>query len=298
MKGKLAYESAIVLLFAGLACALQALRGIVGVQLGMGFSLDLVAVPALLAFFLYGLRNGLAVLLLTSVFIAFSEPAGWLGAAMKLAATIPMIAVPAFYSLSMKRGFGAGKPVMSMFFALFIALFAFVAWEAVTAPLPPAQSLGWGAGGLVFAMPLGSFLIGLLPLAAVFAFALGLIPLWERNSRGLSPFPFEQPRLVVEVLLVAFFIRCTAMAVATYYCVGPAYWGVSPYAAMAAVPIYAVFAFNIAQGALEMFAAWVIVFKLGLERYAAWQAPARYQSASPVRAARSRARPSRRSSRR
>lgn len=273
MKGTRSYDIMIVLLFAGLGAALQVLRGVLGMQVGAGFYIDLVAVPALLAFFLYGFRSSLAVLLLVSAFIALTEPDSWLGASMKLAATLPMVAVPAFYALSMKKGFAVGKPALSMFFALFIALFAFVLWEASTAPvLPQAPGLEIVRGDYIFVLPLGSLLLGLLPLAALLGFSGSLVFLWRRYSAGLGPLPFEQPRLLLEVLLVALFIRCAAMAASTYYYAGPVYWGVDPYRLMAGLPWYAIFAYNIAQGALEMLVAWVIAFKLGIvEKYAAWQ---------------------------
>ena len=74
-------------------------------------------------------------------------------------------------------------------------------------------------------------LLGLLPVAAIFLFSSWLVLIWGRYSKKLSPMPFAQPRLLAEVLLVALFIRISAMLVANYYYAGPIYLGavVSPF---------------------------------------------------------------------
>jgi len=48
-----------------------------------------------LAFFLYGLSEALIVSILTTMFILVYSPTGFVGAAMKLVATLPMFLIPA-----------------------------------------------------------------------------------------------------------------------------------------------------------------------------------------------------------
>lgn len=274
MKAK-SYDAVIILLFAALACSLQALHGVLGVGSGFGMSIDLVAVPALIAFFLYGYRSSLAVLLLTAVFIALTEPSSWLGASMKLAATLPMISIPALYALFMERKFSLNRLWLNAFFALFIALLVFVVFEAVTAP--PQKISGAmviGPDGVLRTetqIQVGSLLLGLLPITAILLFAAWLILIWGKYSRKLSPMPFAQPRLLAEVLLVALFVRASGMLAAYYYYAGPVYFGAPPEGIMAAVPWHLVLGWNAAQGILEVLIAWLIAFPAGVaRRYAAW----------------------------
>ena len=273
MKGRQERETVMVLLFAALACALQALRWIIGIPAGAGMVIDLVAVPALIAFFLYGFRSSVAVLSLTALFIALTEPDSWLGAGMKLAATLPMLAIPALYALFMEKRFSLSRVGLSAFFALFIALSAFALWEAATTPAPaliPDLSLGTLCAEI--AVPLGDLLLGILPVAAIIIFTMWLLLSWGRHSRRLSPMPFAQPRLLAEVVLVALFIRCAAMIVATWHFAGPLYWGAGPEILVFAIPWYAILAWNAAQGVIEVAAAWLIAFGLGLaEKYSEWR---------------------------
>ena len=277
MKRSQEYDIAIVILFAALSCALQALRGVLGIQGGYGMALDLVAVPALLAFFLYGYRSSVAVLLLASLFIALTAPDSWLGASMKLAATLPMISIPALYALFMERKFSLNRTWLNAFFALFVALFVFILFEAMTTPPTPLSvaSLVIGESGVMIVqneIQLGGLLLGLLPVAAIFLFSFWLLLIWGRYSKKLSPMPFAQPRLLAEVVAVALFIRVAAMLAAYYYYAGPIYLSATPEGLMTAFQWYMIIGWNAAQGILEVLIAWLLVFGLGFARkYAAWQ---------------------------
>ena len=278
MKGKRVYDIAIIVLLAALAVALQGMRFEIAISAGTALVIDLVAVPALLAFFLYGFRESFVVLLLTCIGITFIDPMSWLGASMKLAGTLPMIAIPAFYVLSTKKGFAAKKLWPSAFFALFIALFAFVLEETYFGAASQVEGFAIGYGSphtppiTEVSIPLGNLLLGLLPIVALFVFALVLLKPWKHFAKGVSPLMFEQPRLLAEVLLVAVFIRGATIAVSSYYFGGPIFYGFSPEWLMTMVPWYILFLMNAVQGALEMFIAWFILFPTGLvERYSSWE---------------------------
>jgi len=60
-----------------------------------GMKIDLVGTMWVLAYFLYGLREALSVSLITTIFILGYSPTTFIGAFMKLIATLPMFLVPA-----------------------------------------------------------------------------------------------------------------------------------------------------------------------------------------------------------
>jgi len=60
-----------------------------------GMKIDFVGAVWVLAFFLYGLSEALIVSILTTMFILVYSPTGFVGAAMKLVATLPMFLIPA-----------------------------------------------------------------------------------------------------------------------------------------------------------------------------------------------------------
>ena len=56
---------------------------------------DLVGIPWVLSFFLYGWKSALGVATITSIYIAMFSTTGYVGAITKFVATIPMFLVPA-----------------------------------------------------------------------------------------------------------------------------------------------------------------------------------------------------------
>ena len=67
----------------------------IGYPTPWGMWIDIVAIPWILAFFLYGWSGGLIVSSLGALIITFVAPSTWLGAFMKWIATLPMWLVPA-----------------------------------------------------------------------------------------------------------------------------------------------------------------------------------------------------------
>jgi riboflavin transporter FmnP len=70
-----------------------------------GMKIDFVGVIWVLAYFLYGVREALSVSIITAIFISIVMPTGFLGAMMKLIATLPMFVIPALIS----QGYGSKK---------------------------------------------------------------------------------------------------------------------------------------------------------------------------------------------
>lgn len=63
-----------------------------------GMKIDFVGTIWVLAYFLYGLKEALSVSVITAIFISMVMPTGFLGATMKLIATIPMFVIPELIS--------------------------------------------------------------------------------------------------------------------------------------------------------------------------------------------------------
>lgn len=65
----------------------------IGFKTQWGMWIDVVAVPWIVAYFLFGLKGGLTVSLIGSIIITLIAPDTWLGASAKLIATIPMFLI-------------------------------------------------------------------------------------------------------------------------------------------------------------------------------------------------------------
>lgn len=85
-----------------------------------GMWIDIVAVSWIVAFFLYGIRSALLVSLLGSAVITLFAPDTWLGASMKLGATLPIL-LSLYIVMKMKK---AGHTGYASFKSLIIPLIA------------------------------------------------------------------------------------------------------------------------------------------------------------------------------
>lgn len=87
----------IILTSAGMLAAVSIVFQIVhiGYQSPWGMWVDLVAIPWILAYFLFGFRGSLITAAVSSIIIALVAPSGLVGASMKFLATLPMFFVPA-----------------------------------------------------------------------------------------------------------------------------------------------------------------------------------------------------------
>ncbi|MBN2042745.1 MAG: hypothetical protein JW754_02965 [Candidatus Aenigmarchaeota archaeon] len=68
-----------------------------------GMWIDLVAIPWILAYFIFGFRTSVLTACVSAVLIALLAPSGYIGASMKLLATIPMIIGPALVLLFSRK---------------------------------------------------------------------------------------------------------------------------------------------------------------------------------------------------
>lgn len=86
-----------ILTSAGMLAAIASVFQIIhiGYQSPWGMWIDFVAIPWILAYFLFGFRGSLMTAVTSSIIIALVDYSSWIGAGMKFIATLPMFFVPA-----------------------------------------------------------------------------------------------------------------------------------------------------------------------------------------------------------
>ena len=89
----------VILTSAGLLAAVSAVLQVVhiGYLSPWGMWIDMVAIPWIIAYFLFGYRGSLVVSVISAVIITLVAPSTWLGAMMKWVATLSMWLVPSIY---------------------------------------------------------------------------------------------------------------------------------------------------------------------------------------------------------
>jgi len=276
------YKLTSIAMLSCLASLLQLSHGAIGIPTGFGMTVDLVGVPIILGFFLFGLDAAIYISLITALVITVASPETWLGASMKFAATVPMFLIPSFYMLSVKKNFDTGKILVNMFFALFVSLMLFlVSINANLAGRSYAPSI---SNSTLYTVPQIDYfttteskvtapdlLLGLLPIAAIALFSLILLHFWGRYSGDTTPLIFSDAKPLAIMLTLSVIVRGIAMVVSNYYFAGPLFFHISPEQFMATIPWYIIFAWNVFQGIVEVVLAWILAFKFGfMERYSAW----------------------------
>ncbi len=245
------------------ACAfiLQITNPLLGIQTGFGMTVDLVAVPIILALFMFGVSSAIEVLTLATIFIALFAPTGKIGAVMKFAATAPIIILAAMNIIRKK-----GNPDMK-------------ANAAILAGGLVATTVLFWLGAWIYDSLKGSYLLlfGLLPILAM-AGALYLIS--KASKPGESDYRmFENSRSFLLVVIAAIIVRGIAMIIANYYFAGPLYFKMPAeefigYITSSNILFFGkgsawyavVFVFNAIQTIVETAVAWVLAYKFGLAR--------------------------------
>ncbi|MEM3030749.1 MAG: hypothetical protein QXH27_03375 [Candidatus Micrarchaeia archaeon] len=254
------FEVVAVAFLAALAVLLQFSHNFIGLPMSVtGFMwVDLVGVPALLAFFLFGFEHALYVSVLTALAITFAAPDSWLGASTKFAGTMSMIIVPATYALY-RKNLDAGKLAAILVVGTAYSLTAFVLSGAVN-----LASQAW----VEITDPL---LLGVLPVLAIALYSVALHALWSRQKRMLRADEFAKAKVLLEVLAVSLVVRGLVMTVVNYYYAGPLFFGQATQEIMRALPWERIFFWNAVQGSIEVLAAWGIAFPAGFEKkYGSW----------------------------
>jgi hypothetical protein len=189
--------------------------------------------------------------------IVVVAPDSWIGASMKFAGTLPMIVVPAFWLL-------VGKTRGRLW--VFILLAAVLAGGALLLSGEFGRALKSLGGGI-----LGSLIVGIGAIAVLAVIGLLIVLWWREGSEGLGSRAFASPWAAIAVFAFAVLVRGAVTVVSNYYYAGPVFFGISANEFIAAFPWWIIFGWNVLQGAVEFWVAWVVAYEFGLvKRYGKW----------------------------
>lgn len=249
-----------VALLAGAAFVLQLANSFVGIPTGFGMTVDVAAVPVLLAFFVLGYEAALYVLALLALLIAFTPQTSFVGAVMKFAATLPMILVPAVYLFARKRKMDPFKLAGLLALSL-LALSVLFALSSYLYAFSSAQ----------FSSPA---VAAVLPTLLVLAFSYLLLRLWRARGKDVELSRLANLPDALLVLALAVVLRGLLMVVANFYFAGPLFFKMSPadfssfVEGNAALPLlgkgawhWIIFLWNAVQGVLEFAVAWTLAYR-------------------------------------
>jgi riboflavin transporter FmnP len=244
-------------------------------------TVDLVGLPAMLAFFMFGLDAALDVAIITALIITLIAPTTWIGASMKFAGTLPMFLFPALYVLSKKKSADITKILINLFIVTLLSLLVlvlsgnanlfskqFIGEMDQTLYITPTIEVLKVKGGNI---TLSSLLLGLLPIITIALSSYLILLFWKRYAKGVKSSAFSNPFVMLYVTIASIFIRGITMVIANYYYAGPIFFRISTEELMKIAPWYLIFGWNAFQGIIEVATAWVIAFKFKfIEKYGIW----------------------------
>ena len=179
-------------ILAPLAVILQIIPPLFPIPWGM--RIDLVAIPWMICWIIFGLKPAILSLLISAPLVGFLGPfaGGWVGATMKSAATIWMFLIPAVFAwklggrkklLENKRLFVlaavlalAIRAVVTVVFNFYFAIPFFFGWssDTIISMFESATTFGFvGIGAYIIEVAVWNTIQGIIDLAA--SFILGLI---------------------------------------------------------------------------------------------------------------------------
>jgi len=238
-------DIAIVAMFLALIAIFQLLKPPLGYVSPWGISVDLVALPVLLAFFLYGFRVSLTVCFGLFFIVSIVAAEGLIGGTMKWVATMPMIITPAILSVKISRE--EIKRDLVVIIAAIVSMVALIALLAIMYDLV-------GAHDNVYYSP-----VVVLITTAVFYFAFYFATRGRERDNVSS---LSDPKKVVVALVLALVVRGISSTVLNYYFALPLFIpGMTTELALQIIPWWGILGLNIIQGALEVTLAWLLVFR-------------------------------------
>lgn len=242
-------------MLSAMAVIFQLVHGVIGLNTGFGMTVDLVGVPILLAFLLFGLESALYVSVVTALALTLISPESWLGASMKFAATVPMFLVPAYYLLvkgdkKERTGMALGLGALTIVMVFLVSIYTNIFMQNTIS---------------------NTLVLGLMPIGAIAVFAYLLGKIWEKRKPAADWNMLGDWRMAGALMLVAIIARGIAMVLANYYFAGPLFFGMSTQQMLAAIPWQLVFGWNAVQGAIEFSLAWTIAYRFRIaEKYGKW----------------------------
>jgi riboflavin transporter FmnP len=238
-------------LLAALAFVLQISNGVLGIPTGFGMTIDFAAVPVLIALFVLGAEYAMMVLALLALMILTTSPTGYVGALMKMAATIPMIVVPYFIAKEKK----IYKDLIGGL-AVIIGVLAIFAVSTELAQMPGLEMLA-----------------GIFPLLIIVAAGY-----WMAKKGGAVD--LSNAKLALVALVIAAFARSLIMTFSNLYFAGPVFFYTSPAEFIEMLDAlflpflgsgmgwFVIFFWNVVQSIVEFAFAWIPAYHFGLvKRY-------------------------------
>lgn len=236
------YKLVATAMLSALAFVFQLTNNLIGIPTGFGMTVDLAAFPVLLAFLIFGVEYGISSLMMLGLLILFSAPTGFIGAIMKVSATLPMIIVP--FAIAKSKGINLAKTLFLMF--IFILLFFYAsAFFSQFHPIIPAV-----------------FLLGIAIL----------------STRIKGDVELSSASILLTSLAVAIIIRGILMIVANIYFAGPMFFHMSSeqfisFLQTIELPILGknwaymvIFFWNGVQGIVEFTIAWMFAYMFKLRK--------------------------------
>ena len=117
---QLSRQLAIFAALAAISALLQLFH--LGFKTQWGMWIDIVAVPWIVAYFLFGFKGGLTVSLVGSIIITLIAPDTWLGASAKFIATVPMFLTLHASTLIFKKKINQFKKLKNIILPILIAI--------------------------------------------------------------------------------------------------------------------------------------------------------------------------------
>jgi len=237
-------EITIVALFSALCAVLEISPLKIATQWGM--KIDLVAVPILMAFFLFGFRVALETSIVMFFALSIISPAGFIGATMKWMATVPMFIVPTL--LSMKPSEVKNQKLLAALGVLMSTIALIVLFGILFLLLKNKEIIS-------------HFLVAISCIAFYFSFWI-----LTRNYEFRDTKIFENVYFVLTALILAIIVRGITTTVVNYYFAIPVFFGISTEEAFQWIPWYVIMGLNAIQSIVDAGGAWILVFKTGISR--------------------------------
>ncbi len=236
------YKLIATAMLSALAFVFQLTNNLIGIPTGFGMTVDLAAFPVLLAFLIFGVEYGISSLMMLGLLILLSSPTGFIGAIMKVSATLPMILIP--FAIAKSKGINLARTLVLIF--IFIILFFYAsAFFSQFHPIIPAV-----------------FLLGMAVL----------------STRIKGEVEMNSATILLASLAVAILVRGIAMIVANIYFAGPMFFHMSAeqfisFLQTIELPFLGknwaymvIFFWNAVQGVVEFTLAWLFAYTFGLRK--------------------------------